>query len=37
MLYKTLPNVATLETTKKLGQVSFRKEFWDSYWERATV
>ena len=35
MLHKTLRNVATLETTKKLGQVSFRKEFWNSFWERA--
>ena len=36
MLCKTaLRNVATLETTKKLGQVSFRKEFWNSFWERA--
>ena len=28
---------STLEIRKKLGRVSFRKDFWDCYWGRASL
>ena len=28
------PQFAALETSRKLDQVNFRKDFWDCYWEQ---